>query len=122
MRSCSPSRYSVSTVSSVRQTMRRGGKCCMGQSICRTHGGLSPQPLRQRSLPHLPLPFILARRHRFGETGGPMTPLERIQSMKMPFAELKGVTFVEADLDHVVARMQVRPELCTLRNTIHGGA
>ena len=25
MRSCSPSRYSVSTVSSVRQTIRRGG-------------------------------------------------------------------------------------------------
>ena len=51
-----------------------------------------------------------------------MTPLERIQSMKMPFAELKGVTFVEADKDHVVAKMVVRPELCTLRNTIHGGA
>jgi uncharacterized protein (TIGR00369 family) len=51
-----------------------------------------------------------------------MTLLEKIQSMKMPFAELKGVTFVEADKDRVVARMQVRPELCTLRNTIHGGA
>ena len=25
-----------------------------------------------------------------------MTPLEKIQSMKMPFAELKGVTFTEA--------------------------
>ena len=51
-----------------------------------------------------------------------MTLLEKIQSMKMPFAELKGVTFVEADKDRVVARMLVRPELCTLRNTIHGGA
>ena len=51
-----------------------------------------------------------------------MTPLEKIQSMKMPFAELKGVTFVEADKDHVVARMFVRPDLCTLHNTIHGGA
>jgi 1,4-dihydroxy-2-naphthoyl-CoA hydrolase len=51
-----------------------------------------------------------------------MTLLERIQSMKMPFAELKGVSFVEADKDHVVAKMVVRPELCTLRNTIHGGA
>jgi len=50
-----------------------------------------------------------------------MTPLEKIQSMKMPFAELKGVTFVDADKDRVVARMLVRPELCTLRNTIHGG-
>jgi 1,4-dihydroxy-2-naphthoyl-CoA hydrolase len=51
-----------------------------------------------------------------------MTSLEKIQSMKMPFAELKGVTFTEADRDRVVARMQVRPELCTLNHVIHGGA
>src|SRR3984885_3136383 len=51
-----------------------------------------------------------------------MTPLEKIQSMKMPFAELKGVTFVEAGPERVVARMLVRPDLCTLRHTIHGGA
>ena len=51
-----------------------------------------------------------------------MTPLEKIQSMKMPFAELKGVTFIAADKDRVVAQMVVRPELCTLRHTIHGGA
>ena len=51
-----------------------------------------------------------------------MTPLEKIRSMKMPFADLKGVTFVEADKDHVVARMIVRPDLCTANNTIHGGA
>src|SRR5215216_5653783 len=51
-----------------------------------------------------------------------MTPLEKIQSMKMPFAELKGITFTEAGLDQVVAKMVVRPDLCTLRNTIHGGA
>ncbi len=51
-----------------------------------------------------------------------MTPLEKIQSLKMPFAELKGVTFVEAEKDRVVARMLVRPDLCTLYRTIHGGA
>jgi 1,4-dihydroxy-2-naphthoyl-CoA hydrolase len=51
-----------------------------------------------------------------------MTPLEKIRSMKMPFADLKGVTFVEADKDRVVARMTVRPDLCTANNTIHGGA
>jgi 1,4-dihydroxy-2-naphthoyl-CoA hydrolase len=51
-----------------------------------------------------------------------MTLLEKVQSMKMPFAELKGITFVEADKDRVVAKMLVRPDLCTLRNTIHGGA
>ena len=48
--------------------------------------------------------------------------LKKIQLMKMPFAELKGVVFTEAELDRVVARMVVRPELCTLHNTIHGGA
>jgi len=51
-----------------------------------------------------------------------MTPLEKINSLKMPFAELKGVTFTEAGEDRVVARMLVRPDLCTLNNTIHGGA
>jgi 1,4-dihydroxy-2-naphthoyl-CoA hydrolase len=51
-----------------------------------------------------------------------MTPIEKIRSMKMPFAELKGIIFVEADRDHVVARMLVRPDLCTLNHTIHGGA
>src|SRR6201990_1134528 len=51
-----------------------------------------------------------------------MTPLEKIHSMKMPLAELKGVTFTEVDKDRVVARMLVRPDLCTLNHTIHGGA
>ena len=51
-----------------------------------------------------------------------MTPLEQINSLKMPFAELKGVTFTEADSDRVVARMLVRPDLCTLHHTVHGGA
>ena len=51
-----------------------------------------------------------------------MTPLEKINGMKMPFAELKGVTFTEAEKDRVVARMPVRPDLCTLGDTIHGGA
>jgi uncharacterized protein (TIGR00369 family) len=51
-----------------------------------------------------------------------MTPLEKIQSMKLPFAELKGVSFVEAEKDRVVAKMLVRPDLCTLHHTIHGGA
>src|SRR5579863_9119724 len=51
-----------------------------------------------------------------------MTPLEKIHAMKMPFAELKGVTFTEAERDRVVARMLIRPDLCTLNHTIHGGA
>jgi 1,4-dihydroxy-2-naphthoyl-CoA hydrolase len=51
-----------------------------------------------------------------------MTPLEKVKAMKLPFAELKGVTFTEAEQDRVVARMLVRPDLCTLNHTIHGGA
>ena len=51
-----------------------------------------------------------------------MTQLEKIQSLKMPFADLKGVTFTEATNDRVVARMLVRPDLCTANHTIHGGA
>ena len=51
-----------------------------------------------------------------------MTLLDKINAMKMPFAELKGVTFVSAEPDKVVARMLVRADLCTLRHTIHGGA
>jgi uncharacterized protein (TIGR00369 family) len=51
-----------------------------------------------------------------------MTPLEKIHAMKMPFAELMGVTFVEADKDRVVAKMLVHPDLCTVSHSIHGGA
>jgi len=51
-----------------------------------------------------------------------MTPLEKINALKMPFAELKGVTFTEASQDKVMARMRVRPDLCTLGHVLHGGA
>ena len=51
-----------------------------------------------------------------------MTLLEKVNSMKMPFAELKGIAFIEPEKDRVVARMLVRPDLCTLHHTIHGGA
>ncbi len=51
-----------------------------------------------------------------------MTPLEKLKAMKMPFAELKGVEFVQADKERVVARMVVRPDLCTLGHILHGGA
>src|SRR5690349_2685194 len=51
-----------------------------------------------------------------------MTPIERVNSMKMPFAELKGVTFTAAEPDRAVTPMLVRPDLCTLGHTIHGGA
>jgi uncharacterized protein (TIGR00369 family) len=57
-------------------------------------------------------------------TGGSpiMTLLEKINSLQIPFAQLKGVTFTEAESDRVVARMLVRPDLCTVGHMIHGGA
>lgn len=51
-----------------------------------------------------------------------MMLLEKIQALKMPFAELMGVTFIAAERDRVVAQMVVRADLCTLNHTIHGGA
>jgi 1,4-dihydroxy-2-naphthoyl-CoA hydrolase len=51
-----------------------------------------------------------------------MTPLEKIKAIKLPFADLKGVTFTEASLERVVARMLIRPDLCTANNVVHGGA
>jgi 1,4-dihydroxy-2-naphthoyl-CoA hydrolase len=65
---------------------------------------------------------MLAGKAFEGIAGEAMTLLEKIQLMKLPFAELKGVTFVEADRDHVVAKMLVRPDLCTLNHILHGGA
>ena len=51
-----------------------------------------------------------------------MTPLERIRANPLPFADLLGVEFVSAELDHIVARMRVAPEHCTLGDRVHGGA
>ncbi|MBN9003988.1 MAG: PaaI family thioesterase [Rhizobiales bacterium] len=48
--------------------------------------------------------------------------LEKIKGRPMPFAVSMGVTFVEAQLDRVVATMVVRADLCTRGSTIHGGA
>jgi 1,4-dihydroxy-2-naphthoyl-CoA hydrolase len=51
-----------------------------------------------------------------------MTPLEKINSLPMPFAQLMGVIFTHAELDKVVATMVVREDLCTVGHAIHGGA
>src|SRR5689334_6852663 len=91
-------------------------------TLCRISGPMSRRPSPRRSVPELPVASILPWKLFDRKAGGRMTPLEKIQSMKMPFAELKGVTFTEAGMDRVVAKMVVRPDLCTLRHTIHGGA
>ena len=51
-----------------------------------------------------------------------MTPLEKIKSRKIPFADLMGIVVVSADQDRVVARMPVRTDFCTSGGTAHGGA
>ena len=51
-----------------------------------------------------------------------MSPLEKINAQRMPFAELLGIIFLDAEPDHVVAKMSVREDLCTLGSAAHGGA
>jgi acyl-coenzyme A thioesterase PaaI-like protein len=51
-----------------------------------------------------------------------MNLLENINSRPLPLAQLMGITFTHAEPDKVIARMVVRPDLCTLGHTIHGGS
>jgi uncharacterized protein (TIGR00369 family) len=51
-----------------------------------------------------------------------MTDLERLRQLPLPFAQLLGIEFLTASKERVTAEMLVRPELCTVNSTIHGGA
>ena len=51
-----------------------------------------------------------------------MDPLDLLKTYEMPLARMMGITFTHADADRVVATMEVRADLCTLMNRIHGGA
>ena len=51
-----------------------------------------------------------------------MDALARLNELKLPFAELMGIEFVEAAPDRIVARMMVRDDLCTRPAVLHGGA
>ncbi|RPH61929.1 MAG: PaaI family thioesterase [Burkholderiales bacterium] len=52
-----------------------------------------------------------------------MIDLEDLQQRLAPLLPgLMGVEFTEAAPDRVVARMTVRPDLCTAGNILHGGA
>ena len=51
-----------------------------------------------------------------------MDALARLKDLKLPFAELMGIEFVEAAPERVVAEMTVRAELCTRPAVLHGGA
>jgi len=51
-----------------------------------------------------------------------VSPLEKINAQRLPFAELLGIAYVSADPDQVVAKMTVHDDLCTLGGVAHGGA
>jgi 1,4-dihydroxy-2-naphthoyl-CoA hydrolase len=47
---------------------------------------------------------------------------DRLAGLRLPFAELLGITIQSADKDKVVAKMLIRDDLCTVGQTLHGGA
>ena len=51
-----------------------------------------------------------------------MDALAKLRELKLPFAELLGIEFIEATPERVVAEMIVRAELCTIPAVPHGGA
>jgi 1,4-dihydroxy-2-naphthoyl-CoA hydrolase len=51
-----------------------------------------------------------------------MSLIDRINANPLPFAQGLGIEFVSADADCLVARMLIRPELCTIGGIAHGGA
>ena len=48
--------------------------------------------------------------------------LEQLQPLLPGLPSLLGITVIRAEQDMVVAELVVRPEICTLGDTIHGGA
>ena len=51
-----------------------------------------------------------------------MSLIDRINANPLPFAQWLGIEFVSAEADCLVARMLIRPELCTIGGIAHGGA
>ena len=51
-----------------------------------------------------------------------LSPLDRLKNLKLPFSELLGIEFVQADKERIVAELVVRDELCTSPAVMHGGA
>jgi 1,4-dihydroxy-2-naphthoyl-CoA hydrolase len=48
--------------------------------------------------------------------------LEELQRLMPGLPQLLGLRVVQAEAERVVAELTVRPEICTLGDTIHGGA
>jgi uncharacterized protein (TIGR00369 family) len=51
-----------------------------------------------------------------------MDELARLQGLALPFAELMGIRFLSASRERVTAELDVRKELCTRPDVLHGGA
>jgi 1,4-dihydroxy-2-naphthoyl-CoA hydrolase len=51
-----------------------------------------------------------------------MDALDKLNELKLPFAELMGIELIEAVPERVVGAMNVRAELCTRPAVLHGGA
>ena len=51
-----------------------------------------------------------------------MEPLEILKKAEMPLGKLLGIEFTHAEADRIEARMEVRPDLCTIPAVLHGGA
>src|SRR5262245_55733873 len=50
-----------------------------------------------------------------------MSLLEFLKDRSMPLAGLMGIEFIEADREHVIATLVVRPEWCNAGESVHGG-
>ena len=48
--------------------------------------------------------------------------VKMLQDRIPPFSNLIGIRFVSATTEKLVAEMKVRADLCTTRDTVHGGA
>jgi 1,4-dihydroxy-2-naphthoyl-CoA hydrolase len=51
-----------------------------------------------------------------------MDALDKLNELKLPFAELMGIEFIEAAPERVAGAMNVREDLCTRPAVLHGGA
>jgi uncharacterized protein (TIGR00369 family) len=51
-----------------------------------------------------------------------MDALDRVKALDMPSARLWGIEFTAATKDRIVAEVIVQPHICTIPETMHGGA
>ena len=51
-----------------------------------------------------------------------MSDLQKLEAVRIPFSELLGIKIVSAAPERITAEMVARPDLCTTRPILHGGA